>query len=252
MGFYILGTFIPYYGFCIVIGLVCAFFISYCLCKKYELDTDNLFIICSYFIVFGFLGAKILYIIVSFKSLNYKSIFRSVKAFNFFLSSGFVFYGGLIGGILSLPLINKVHKIEVNKYIPCIVPGFCVAHSFGRIGCSLAGCCHGKVTQGHLYFLYKHSIIAPNNVKLFPVQGIEASCIFLVGIICFIIVWKKIKLNVAYIYVILYSVLRFILEFFRGDIERGIYLGFSTSQIVSMLLIVFLLLWVKKIKKHFL
>lgn len=235
MGFFIFGTFIPYYGLCIVIGIVCAFLICFFLCKKNSLNTDDLIIICAYLVSFGFIGAKILYIIVSIKSINFKEVFSSMKAFNAFLSSGFVFYGGLIGGIFALWLVKKVHKIDVIKYIPELVPGLCIAHSCGRIGCSLAGCCHGKITTGRLYFRYSHSIAAPNNVNLFPVQGIEAFLVFLIGLICFIIVLKKIKFNVLYLYIAAYSVIRFILEFFRGDKERGFFLVLSTSQIISIL-----------------
>ncbi len=242
MGFYFLGTFIPYYGLCIVIGIVCAFLLSNFLCKKNNLDTDDFIIICAYLFAFGFFGAKVLYILVSLKNIDFKIIFKSMKAFNAFINSGFVFYGGVIGGILAFPLVKKIHKIDVKNYIPVIVPGLCIAHAFGRIGCSLAGCCHGKITTGHLYFRYSHSLAAPNNVNLFPVQGIEAFFVFLIGISCFIIVQKKIKLNVLYLYILSYSILRFILEFYRGDSARGSLLMLSTSQIISIAGLIFVII----------
>ena len=241
MGFYILGTFIPYYGFCIVIGLVCAFLLCYFLCKKKNLNTDDFIIICAYLIAFGFFGAKVLYILVSLKKLDYRIIFKSMKNFNYFISSGFVFYGGVIGGAFALLFVKKIHKIDVKSYIPVIVPGLCIAHAFGRIGCSLAGCCHGKLTTGNLYFRYSNSIAAPNNVKLFPVQGIEAFFVFLIGITCFIIVLKNLKFNVLYLYISVYAILRFILEFFRGDAERGFFFFLSTSQIISIFGLLFVI-----------
>lgn len=232
-----MGTFIPYYGLCIAIGIVCAFLASYFLCKKNMLDTNDLIIICAYLVAFGFLGAKILYIIVSLDTIDFKTVFQSPKTFSIFINSGFVFYGGVIGGCLALIFIKKVHHIQVTDYIPCIVPGLCIAHSFGRLGCSLAGCCYGKITSGIFYFLYTHSIAAPNNVKLFPVQGIESASVFLLGIICGILVLRKSKIKVEYLYIFVYATLRFILEFFRGDKERGFIFIFSTSQIISLLLI---------------
>lgn len=251
MGFYIFGTFISYYGLCIVIGLVCAFLIGYYLCKKTNLNTDDFILICAYLISFGFLGAKILYILVSFKTTDFRLVFKSVKTFNYYISSGFVFYGGVIGGLFALFLVKKIHKLDVCEYCKVIVPCLCIAHSFGRIGCSLAGCCHGKITTGRLYFRYSHSIAAPNNVSLFPVQGIEAFLVFLIGLICFIIVLKKIKFNVLYLYIAAYSVIRFILEFFRGDKERGFFLVLSTSQIISILgLLIVLVKCVSDVKHH--
>lgn len=252
MGFYFLGTFIPYYGLCIVIGIICAFLLSYFLCKKRKIDTDDLILICTYLLLFGFLGAKILYILVSYKSLDFRRIFSSLKEFNAFLNSGFVFFGGILGGIVGFLFVKKVHHININEYVSCITPGICIAHSFGRIGCSLAGCCYGRVTHGNFYFRYTESIAAPNNVKLFPVQGIEAFFVFIIGIGLFIMVLKKSKLKVEYIYILLYSFLRFFLEFFRGDNERGFLFFLSTSQIISFFAIIIILIFIfcgKKTKK---
>lgn len=238
MGFNILGTFISYYGLCIVIGLVCAFLIGYYLCKKTNLNTDDFIIICAYLIAFGFLGAKLLYIIVSFRTTDFRLVFKSLKTFNYYISSGFVFYGGIIGGLFALFLVKKFYKLDVREYCKAIVPSLCIAHSFGRIGCSLAGCCHGKITTGKLYFIYKQSIAAPNNVKLFPIQGIEAISVLIIGIICTFLVLRRSKVRVEYLYMLSYAMLRFILEFFRGDQERGFFLIFSTSQIISLLFII--------------
>lgn len=214
----------------------------YLLCKKEKQDTDNLIIICAYLIAFGFLGAKILYIFVSFRSIDFRIVFKSMKSFNLFISSGFVFYGGLIGGLFAMFFVKKIHKIEVRDYVQILVPGVCIAHGFGRIGCSLAGCCHGKITNNpHFYFMYKNSIAAPNNVKLFPVQGIEAFCVLLLGMICFYLVLKRKKINVAALYILAYSILRFILEFFRGDTERGFIFFLSTSQVISLVGIIFVI-----------
>lgn len=255
MGFYIFGTFISYYGLCIVIGLVCAFLIGYYLCKKTNLNTDDFILICAYLISFGFLGAKILYILVSFKTTDFRLVLKSVKTFNYYISSGFVFYGGVIGGLFALFLVKKIHKLDVYEYCKVIVPCLCIAHSFGRIGCSLAGCCHGRITTGRIYFLYKHSIAAPNNVKLFPIQGIEAISVFIIGIVCTILVLRRAKVKVEYLYMISYAMLRFILEFFRGDQERGFFLIFSTSQIISIAIIIvvsLIALFNLKHKKQFL
>ncbi len=238
MGFNIFGTFISYYGVCIVIGIVCAFLIGYYLCKKTNLNTDDFILICAYLIAFGFLGAKLLYILVSFRATDFRLVFTNLKTFNYYISSGFVFYGGVIGGFIALFLVKKIHKLDVCEYFKAIVPSLCIAHSFGRIGCSLAGCCHGRITTGRIYFLYKHSIVAPNNVKLFPIQGIEAISVLIIGIICTIFVLRRSKVRVEYLYMLSYAMLRFILEFFRGDQERGSFLIFSTSQIISLLFII--------------
>ena len=94
MGFNLFGTFIPYYGLCIVIGIVCAYILGFLLCKKSNLNTDDFLLIAAYLFAFGFLGAKVLYVLISLRSINFSSLFKSIKSFNLFLNSGFVFYGG--------------------------------------------------------------------------------------------------------------------------------------------------------------
>ncbi len=237
MGFYLFNTFIPYYGFCILVGIGCASCIGFFLCKYLKLDENDFIIICAYLIAFGFFGAKLLYILVSIKIIDFKSAFSSIHSFNNFISSGFVFYGGLLGGMAAFPFVKKVHKINSSGYLKCITPSLGIAHAFGRIGCSLAGCCYGIETKSHFYFSYQESIIAPNNVKLVPVQGIESFFLFILSFICFFLVIKKSKIAVHYLYLFVYSILRFVLEFFRGDSARGIYGFFSTSQIISLLII---------------
>lgn len=237
MGFFLFGTFIPYYGFCIVVGIGCAFLLGYFLCKKLSLNVDDFILLDAYMVAFGFLGAKLLYIVVSFRTIDFSLVFHSLANFNAFVASGFVFYGGLLGGLAALPLVKKMHHLDVSAYILVLVPCLSLAHAFGRVGCSLAGCCYGKITDGNLYFLYHKSAVAPNDVRLFPVQGIESSCLVILTVIFTFLVLRNHFRKVHVVYIVSYSVIRFFLEFFRGDAERGIFGFLSTSQIVSLLLI---------------
>ena len=215
-------------------GMFFSYLTSYLLCKKLKLDTDDLLVICAYIIAMSFIGAKLLYIIVTIKSINLKVVFSSLENFNLFLNSGFVFYGGLLGGLGALVIVHKAHHIDVKSYYKVLVPGAGIAHCFGRIGCSLAGCCYGKHTHGPLFFKYTKSIIAPLNEPLFPVQGFEAAGLLVLTVICIILVLKQSKIKVLRLYLFSYSILRFILEFFRGDPDRGHILFLSTSQVISV------------------
>lgn len=243
MGFNLFGTFIPYYGFFITCGIICAFLLGLFLCKKEKINSDDFLIICSYIAAFGIFGAKLLYIIVSFKSIDFTLVFSSMKNFNLFIGSGFVFYGGLLGGLFALYFTKKVHKINVSEYIKIITPCLGLAHCFGRIGCYMAGCCYGKETAGHIYRIYKNSIIAPNHVRLLPVQLFEAVFVFILALIMLVLLWKKIKINLPLVYLSSYSIFRFIIEFFRGDIERGKLGGLSTSQIISLCLLIGIIIY---------
>lgn len=149
-----------------------------------------------------------------------------------------MFYGGLIGGFLALFFVKKIHKIQIKEYIKILAPSLALAHAFGRIGCSFAGCCYGKETGGKIFFEYNDSLIAPNGIHLFPVQAVESLSLFCLCIILVFLLLKNNKTNTHILYIIYYSIVRFILEFFRGDVERGIFKCFSTSQIISIMLFV--------------
>ena len=113
-------------------------------------------------------------------------------------SDGFVVYGGIIGGIF-------------------------------------AGCCYGKETSGPLAVTFTSSDFAPNNIPLIPTQ-IYSSILDFVHFLLLLYVAKHKKADgqVAACYLIFYSIGRFIIEFFRGDIERGSVGSFSTSQFISI------------------
>lgn len=237
VGFTFFGTFIAWYGLCIVFGIGCAFIIGIILCKKTKNSTDDFLILSAYLIGFGFFGAKLLYILISLKDINWRIAFSSLENFRLFFESGFVFYGGILGGIFGLIFVKKVHKIEISSFYNIITPCIALSHAFGRIGCSFAGCCYGKPTDSDFCFIYTKSFIAPNNVKLIPIQGIEAFFLFVFFILFTFIAIRKIKINSAKLYITLYSILRFTLEFFRGDEYRGKIIGLSTSQIISIFLL---------------
>lgn len=238
MGFKIFSIFVPYYGLSIFLGAVIVTITGIILCKKFSLNTDDFLLILSTTGLGAMLGAKILYLIVDFKRINFYKL-TDLNYINQLMSSGFVFYGGLIGGAYAFYLCKKIYKIEIKNYASIFVVLIPLSHFFGRIGCHLAGCCYGIriYTKKFPSRLYQFSNIAPNNITLFPVQLFEA---FLnLGLFVFLLyLLLKNKNKILEIYLIFYSIIRFFLEFLRGDIERGNILFLSTSQFISILLII--------------
>ena len=86
---------------------------------------------------------------------------------------------------------------------------------------------------------FDHSPVAPNGVPLFPMQIVETICNLIIFIIL-LITYKKFlgTYKTVGLYLILYSIVRFTLEFFRGDLIRGIYFSVSTSQWISVALLI--------------
>lgn len=239
IGFKIGNFILPYYGLCVAIGLVAAFLVSYCLVKRYKKDTNDLMILLATTILGAVIGAKGLWLAISYKDIEWSRILEPdyLKAI---MSGGFVFYGGVIGGLIAVCILKKVMKMDVLSYINIAIPCVPVFHAFGRLGCNLVGCCYGIEYHGFAAREYTQSLIAPNGIPLFPVQLTEAIAELIIAVVLFIYVYRATepKHSLA-IYLLMYAPVRFALEYFRGDaVERKIYFWFSTSQWISIAMVV--------------
>lgn len=216
------------YGLMIAIGILCCVAMASYRAKKNGLDPEAIVDIGIYGVIGGFVGAKILYVIVEFKTFikDPKSVLGS---------EGFVVYGGIIAGFLTAIVYCRIKKLYFLEYFDLAVASISMAQGFGRIGCFLAGCCYGKETSGPLAVTFTSSDFAPNNIPLIPTQ-IYSSILDFVHFLLLLYVAKHKKADgqVAACYLIFYSIGRFIIEFFRGDIERGSVGSFSTSQFISI------------------
>ena len=213
-----IGPFHVYgYGFMIAVGIICAFTIGCFLAKRSGLDDDALFSMGLVGIVGGIIGAKLLYYIVEFPSI----IADPSILLNF--GEGFVVYGGLIAGFLSPLIYTRIKKLSFLPYIDCAVPGVAFAQGCGRIGCFLAGCCYGKETSAWYGVTFPADCLAPAGVSLIPTQLFSAAGDFIFAIILFILqrtLYKKKKKTsgiVTAVYLMLYAVGRFLIEFLRND-----------------------------------
>jgi phosphatidylglycerol:prolipoprotein diacylglycerol transferase len=245
--FTFLGRDIPVYGFLIMIGGVLSVSVALILLKKVNLEFFD-FMCCVAFIIIGaFVGAKLLSIITAFKDIiefiKLKPPF--FEGFMIIMQGGFVFYGGLIGGLIALILYCKVCKVSLRPYISVAAAALPLGHAFGRVGCFFAGCCYGMPYDGWLSHTYTHADNPTEGllgVPRFPVQLLEACCLLILfAILLYVFIKKPNSYATTIGYIIGYGILRFCLEFLRGDKERGGFLGVSTSQWISILLVTILI-----------
>lgn len=184
----------------------------------------------------GLAGGKILYIITILRK-----IVEDPSILKYTLSSGMVFYGGLIGGIVGGYLYTRQYKVDFFKMADSITLGLPVGHIFGRLGCFAAGCCYGKPYDGIFAVIYpKESLSAPAGIPLHPVQIYEAVYNVFVFIVLLILKRrsKEGKGLVLWTYLLLYGIGRFYMETLRYDAERGFLWIFSTSQWISIFSII--------------
>jgi len=205
--------------------------------KKYCLkDTDV--ILCATFAGIGLVsGGVILYAIVQTPRLvqhwaHFSDNFLMALQFLF---GGMVFYGGLFGTFLGLWLFARIFKQDFGNILRVTVPVMPLTHGIMRLGCFAAGCCHGIIHET-LGIAFTRSPVAANGVPFLPVPLFETA----MNLIIFAIIWQFSKkprkpLHLICLYAIPYAIGRFALEFLRGDAARGTILTLSTSQFISIL-----------------
>lgn len=227
------------YGLMIGIGIVLAFIAGTYLTKKKGIDADELFNLTTISVIGGFACAKVLFCIVEWDSFV-KNPLGTLG------SSGFVVYGGIIGGILLCALYCKIKKLPFWKYFDTVLPAVAIAQGFGRIGCFLAGCCYGRETDSFVGIAFHNSKFAPNDVKLIPTQLFSSAGCFIMAAVLFAYSRKERKdARTGALYLIMYSIGRSVIEYFRND-YRGAIGILSTSQFISIfILIAGIILFVK-------
>ena len=219
------------YGLMITIGVLAAYFVAEARAEKYGVKKDSVYSLVIWCAVGGILGAKLLYLITKIPDIiKNPSILLDVK-------NGFVVYGGIIGGIFCGYLYTRRTKQDFLTVFDLTMPSVALGQAFGRIGCFLAGCCYGRETSSKFHIIFHNSDFAPNNVALIPTQLISSGLDFLNFIVLIFFARKsKAKGQVAALYLMFYSAGRFVLEMYRGDVERGHVGVLSTSQFIAIFL----------------
>lgn len=245
----IFGLQLPLYGLMILTGIIVSNTVALLLCKRFLADKMELLLLESYGIMGAFLGSKILFLVISFKDIDWARLGEIKYLFNV-ISNGFVFYGGLVVAILFVLLGGKLHKIDVWFYLRKFIFMIPIMHAFGRIGCFCAGCCYGMEYEGFGAVTFPVDSQAPSDISLFPVQIVEAILVLCIAIMLLALQIKKDFFYTIETYLLSYSVVRFVLEFVRGDAIRGAVCGLSTSQWISIVVFVGVIISIIYRKKH--
>jgi phosphatidylglycerol:prolipoprotein diacylglycerol transferase len=205
--------------------------------KKRGLDANRILDLGIYIIISALVGAKLLLLFTDFKSFT-----ADPRELLTLARSGGVFYGGLIVAVTVA--LWYIRRVGLPLWTTCDVfaPGIALGHVIGRFGCLFAGCCYGK--EAHLpWAITFHDTFAAANVgtpldrPLHPTQLYEAGAEFLILMVLLFTERKGRPFagRTFWLYMLLYAISRFIIEFYRGD-DRGAVGMFSTSQFISIIL----------------
>lgn len=215
------------YAIMVGVGVFIALSLAYHRNQKYNFSLKELIVLIIANCLGVLIGSKLLFFLVVLPEWIMNFSFRELL--ERIVTSGFVFYGGLLGALLATYISCKALSLETKKVFNFLVPVYMAFHACGRIGCLLAGCCYGK--EFIIGFVMK------DGVRRFPVQLLESLCI--VAIMCVVLRMEKRRetVNLLKVYLPIYAMCRFCLEYLRGDEIRGIWGIFSTSQLISIAII---------------
>ena len=229
------------YGVFLALAFLCAILVTVKLAERDGLPRQKIYDLCLWMLLASLIGSKVL---MFFTEPEYRDHPLQLLSLDF-LRSGGVFYGGLLGAVLTGYLLMRHYKLPWWKTADACAPGIAIGNFFGRQGCFAAGCCWGKPTSlpwGVKFTVMGHEITGvPIDVPLHPTQLYES---FSMLIVFFFLLWlhkhRRFSGQVILFYALLYSIIRFAIEFLRDD-PRGDILGLttatglSTSQIISLI-----------------
>lgn len=224
-----IGNFTIYsYGVLVAIG----FFAGMQYMAKYSclvpVQKQQLYDFLFYLILCAIAGARLFYVLTNLDFFLMHPV-DIIKVWE----GGLVFYGGFLAVVIFAYFYCRNKKIDLPKLADIAAPALALGHFFGRIGCFLSGCCYGRECDFALAVNDRH-----------PTQLYESLGNLAIFFILHNIVKKEHKKGLVFAcYMFMYSVLRFFVEFFRGDDRGAFTAGLSIAQIISLAMILICITW---------
>lgn len=236
-----------FYGLFMALGIIACFAFLVFAFKKRNFNDEAI----DKVLIIGF-GATAFGI---FMAMLFQSVYDFIEnpSAGFKLSGDMTFQGGLIGGVSSFLIVwnlyvfviaprTRIKLLQNNMNagltdaIPVIPIGITIAHAFGRLGCTFAGCCHGAETDAW-YGIYMYASSYGEYTKVVPTQLFECIFLFILAAVMIVLLFRfKFNCNFG-VYAIAYGVWRFCLEFVRDDHRGGFIPGLTPSQFWSIIMV---------------
>lgn len=235
------------YGLFVALGLMTAIWVSKKIATPHGILPETITDIFLIILVSAIAGARLLYVGINFST--YKD--HPLEMFKIW-NGGLVFFGGFITAAAATAVYLNFKNLKVWKMADIISPGIALGHCVGRIGCLLAGCCYGKACDLPFAIKFTHpESLAPLGVYLHPTQIYSIfSNLMLFFILMGLQKKKKFDGMIFLSYLMLYSLFRSIIEFFRGDFRGDFFFEFiSLSQGIGLLVFLTALILLIKLSR---
>jgi phosphatidylglycerol:prolipoprotein diacylglycerol transferase len=194
------------------------------------------------FMVFvGLLGARFFYVLFHFGF--YAS--EPLRIFKFW-QGGLTFHGGLVSCLVVGFATLRVKQVSFSRMGDALAPALSLGQAVGRLGCLLEGCCHGKISNLPFTMVFPKGSSAPAGIPLYPTQAMESLGLFVLTAVLFWFLRKKPgpEGRVLGLYLLGAGLLRFALEFSRGDDRGPLIFGYPPTTHAALILALFGLFFV--------
>lgn len=229
---------LPAYGLLVALGYLAAIFWLMRRAGEHNLKKEDLSDLVFWTVLAGMAGAKLFYAATYWAGFgpDFPSrLWFALRTFQY----GFVFYGGLLFGAAAFFLAARRKKLDPLKAADLFAPALALGHAFGRVGCFLAGCCHGRPAGSFFSVTFTDPACEVDpallGVPLYPTQLLEAAGNLLIFLGLAAALRRRPRPgSVLALYAALYAAQRFLIEFLRGDDRGGAMLGASPAQLISL------------------
>lgn len=220
-----IGPFTVYsYGFMLILAFIVSLLLTQSQAKKHNINPDIIFNLSFIVFISGIIGGRILYII---ENIGYYT--RNPLEMVMLQHGGLSWFGGLALGLASGIIYLKKKRLSVYKIFDLFAPFLALAQAIGRIGCLLNGCCFGRLSKFGIYFNIYKLVLIPTQIYS------SLALIFIFVILRFLQDRPHKEGEIVFVYLLLYSIKRFFIEFWRADNEI-IFRGLTLFQIISILI----------------
>jgi phosphatidylglycerol---prolipoprotein diacylglyceryl transferase len=233
------GFVLPSFGVILAIAFLSGFFWTLRRAAQKGESPDVLMEIYCWVIVAALVGARVCYL------LFFPQLFFSNPVGVLFNQGGLVWYGGMVGVVGMLMVYTRWRKINFWKLGDIITPPAALGLAIGRVGCVLSGCCYGSHCDLPWAIRYPTSHLT-SGLPVHPVQLYETLCLLvLIAVMQWIEKRGKYFGPVTCMFFIGYGLIRFSLEYIRGDRLVWITgLNLSASQVISVgFMVLGLIIW---------
>ncbi len=215
------------YGFMLMVAFLLSIFVAIREAKARAIAVESVYDLAFFILIGGLIGARLAFVFYNWP-LFALNPWEALAVWE----GGLSFYGGLIGGLVAGLIFVYWKNLVLEDMFDIVGISLPLGISIGRVGCFLNGCCYGKPT--HLPW----GVFFPGvGYKAHPTQLYELFYTFLIFLIVYFFRYRIGRGNVFLVFLLLYSFFRFLNEFLR--VNPPFILGLSGSQVVSILVFVF-------------